>query len=133
MDYCPWLVRVRLLFILSGLSGPDFIEPGDNAQEFHRHQEVANQALVLGLGGLFAVQIYTAASLVNIKLSEDLIRAKKVEAFQTLSAFFVHDLRNLTSMLSLTMQNLAAHFHNPDFRKDAMSTMSKSVAKINDM
>jgi len=75
----------------------------------------------------------TAASLLNIKLSEGLIRAKKMEAFQTLSAFFVHDLKNLASMLSLTMQNLPAHFHDPDFRKDAMSTMSKSVAKINDM
>ncbi len=74
-----------------------------------------------------------AASLLNIKLSEDLIRAKKMEAFQALSAFFVHDLKNLASTLSLTMQNLPAHFDDPDFRNDAMSTMSKSVAKINDM
>jgi len=52
---------------------------------------------------------------------------------QTVSAFFVHDLKNLASTLSLTMQNLPEHFDDPDFRKDAMSTISKSVAKINDM
>ncbi len=75
----------------------------------------------------------TAASLLNIKLSEHLIQAKKMEAFQALSAFFVHDLKNLASTLSLTMQNLPAHFDDPDFRKDAMSTISKSVSKINDM
>jgi len=74
-----------------------------------------------------------AASLLNIKLSEDLIQAKKMEAFQSLSAFFVHDLKNVASTLSLTMQNLPAHFEDLDFRKDAMSTISKSVAKINEM
>ncbi len=74
-----------------------------------------------------------AANLLNIKLSEDLIQAKKMEAFQALSAFFVHDLKNVASTLSLTMQNLPAHFDDPDFRKDAMSTISKSVSKINGM
>jgi len=56
-----------------------------------------------------------------------------MEAFQALSAFFVHDLKNVASTLSLTMQNLPAHFDDPDFRKDAMSTISKSVSKINGM
>jgi len=75
----------------------------------------------------------TAASLLNLKLSEDLRRAKEMEAFQTMSTFVVHDLKNLASTLSLTMQNLPIHFDNPDFRDDASRIIEQSVTKINSM
>jgi signal transduction histidine kinase len=45
----------------------------------------------------------------------------------------VHDLKNLASRLSLTMQNLPANFANPEFRADALRVMSTSVQKIDDM
>jgi putative PEP-CTERM system histidine kinase len=66
-------------------------------------------------------------------MSEQMRRAKEMEAFQTMSAFFVHDLKNLASKLSLTMQNLPIHFDNPEFRGDALRAISDSVAKINNM
>src|SRR5207302_10805601 len=44
-----------------------------------------------------------AASLLNLKLSARLRQAGEVEAFQMVSTFFVHDLKNLASKLSLTM------------------------------
>jgi len=72
-----------------------------------------------------------AGSILNIKMSERLSQAKEMEAFQTMSAFFVHDLKNLASKLSLTMQNLPTHFDNPEFRSDALRAISDSVAKIN--
>jgi putative PEP-CTERM system histidine kinase len=75
----------------------------------------------------------TAGTLLNLKLSEDLREAKEMEAFQTLSAFMTHDLKNLASTLSLTMQNLPIHFNNPEFRDDALRTMKESVSKINNM
>jgi putative PEP-CTERM system histidine kinase len=50
-----------------------------------------------------------------------------------MSAFFVHDLKNLASKLSLTMQNLPIHFDNAEFRNDAVRTISQSLAKINGM
>ena len=75
----------------------------------------------------------TAASLLNIKLSERLRRAREMEAFQTMSSFVVHDLKNLASTLSLTMQNLPTHFNNPDFREDALRVISQSVIKIKGM
>jgi len=74
-----------------------------------------------------------AGSLLNIKMSEQMRRAKEMEAFQTMSSFFVHDLKNLASKLSLTMQNLPIHFDNPEFREDASRAISDSVAKINNM
>jgi len=75
----------------------------------------------------------TAGSLLNLKLSADLRQAKEMETFQSMSAFFVHDLKNLAAKLSLTMQNLPVHFDNPDFRNDALRTISQSLDKINAM
>jgi putative PEP-CTERM system histidine kinase len=79
--------------------------------------------------GTIADQV--AASLLNLMLSERLREAKQMEAFQTMSAFFVHDLKNLASKLSLTMQNLPTHFDNPEFRRDTLQTISQSLEKIN--
>ena len=72
-----------------------------------------------------------AAGLLNLKLSRRLGQAKEMEAFQTISAFFVHDLKNLASKLSMTLENLPVHFDNPAFREDALGVMSQSVDQIN--
>jgi len=75
----------------------------------------------------------TAGNLLNLKLSEHLQEMKQMEAFQTMSTFVVHDLKNLASTLSLTMQNLPTHFDNPEFRDDASRIIKQSVAKVNSM
>ena len=59
--------------------------------------------------------------------------AKEMEAFQTMSAFFVHDLKNAASGLNLMLQNLPVHFDDPAFREDALRGISKTVAHINDL
>ena len=75
----------------------------------------------------------TAASLLNLKLSEELLEAREMEAFQKLSTFLLHDLKNLASTLSLTLGNMEAHFDNPDFRKDALAVMEQSLNRIKNM
>ncbi|HWD90878.1 MAG TPA: XrtA/PEP-CTERM system histidine kinase PrsK [Verrucomicrobiae bacterium] len=74
-----------------------------------------------------------AANLLNIKLSQRLSQAKQLEAFQAMSAFFVHDLKNTASTLSLMLQNLPIHFNDPQFREDALRGISKTVSHINDL
>jgi putative PEP-CTERM system histidine kinase len=74
-----------------------------------------------------------AGNILNVKLSARLRQAKEIETFQTVSTFFVHDLKNLASRLSLTMQNLPANFESPEFRADALRVISGSVVKIDDM
>jgi putative PEP-CTERM system histidine kinase len=74
-----------------------------------------------------------AANLYNLMLGERLRKAKEVEAFQAMSAFFVHDLKNVAAKLSLTMQNLPIHFDNPEFRADALRSFSQSLKKIDGM
>ncbi len=82
---------------------------------------------------LEALAAQLAAGLLNLKLSARLRHAKEVETFQTVSTFFVHDLKNLASRLSLTMQNLPANFDNPEFRADALRVIDTSLTKIDDM
>lgn len=72
-----------------------------------------------------------AGQIDRVRLTEDLAKAKEMEAFQTVSAFFIHDLKNLSSMLSLVVQNLPANIDNPEFRKDAFRIVSESVGKMN--
>ena len=72
-----------------------------------------------------------AAGLLNTRLSQKLLQAKELEAFQTMSAFFVHDLKNTANTLNLMLQNLPVHFDDPAFRADALRGVSKTVAHIN--
>jgi putative PEP-CTERM system histidine kinase len=72
-----------------------------------------------------------AAGLLNGQLSQKLVQAKELEAFQTMSAFFVHDLKNTASTLNLMLQNLPIHFDNPEFREDALRGVGKTCEHIN--
>jgi putative PEP-CTERM system histidine kinase len=72
-----------------------------------------------------------AAALLNVQLSQKLLQAKELEAFQTMSAFFVHDLKNTASTLNLMLKNLPVHFDNPAFREDALRGVAKTCDHIN--
>jgi putative PEP-CTERM system histidine kinase len=74
-----------------------------------------------------------ASALLNIRLGQRVLENKQMEAFQTMSAFFVHDLKNTASTLSLMLQNLPIHFDNPEFRQDALRAVGKTVNHINDL
>lgn len=80
---------------------------------------------------LSCVGDHATASLLNAQLSQRLLQAKELEAFQTMAAFFVHDLKNAASTLSLMLKNLPVHFEDPSFREDALRGVGKSVEHIN--
>jgi putative PEP-CTERM system histidine kinase len=73
------------------------------------------------------------ASLLNFRLSAELMLGKEREAFQNISAFFVHDLKNTASTLNLMLQNLPVHFDDPAFRKDALRGIGKTAHRINEL
>jgi len=77
--------------------------------------------------------VQAASGLLNLQLTREVIQARELEAFQAMSAFFVHDLKNTASTLSLMLQNLPAHFDDPRFREDALRAIAKSVERINDL
>ncbi len=74
-----------------------------------------------------------AMGLVNLRLTEEIMRGKELEAFQAVSAFFVHDLKNAASTLSLTLQNLPVHFDDPIFRQDALRGIGETANRINQL
>lgn len=74
-----------------------------------------------------------ASNLLALRLSRRLIEARELEAFQSMAAFFVHDLKNTASSLSLMLQNLPTQFDNPEFRQDAVRAVSKGVGRLNEL
>lgn len=82
---------------------------------------------------LKCVADHAAANLLNVRLSRQLLRAKELEALQTMAAFFVHDLKNAASTLNLTLQNLPRHFDEPEFRADALRAIAKTAAHIDNL
>ncbi len=71
-----------------------------------------------------------ANSFLNAKLSQRLVSSKELETFHSLSTFLLHDLKNFVSMLSLVVENMNRNFDNPEFRKDALSSLSQMVDKM---
>lgn len=71
------------------------------------------------------------ANLLNLRLATEMAAGKELEAFQTISAFFVHDLKNAASTLGLMLKNLPVHFDNPAFREDALRGIGSTVQRIN--
>jgi putative PEP-CTERM system histidine kinase len=74
-----------------------------------------------------------AVSLLNLQLTGEIVRGKELEAFQAVSAFFVHDLKNTASTLSLMLQNLPVHFDDPAFRQDALRGIGETVKRISQL
>ena len=74
-----------------------------------------------------------AAGIYSMILFEKLQELREMEALRRFSAFFVHDLKNLASKLSMMLQNFPDHYDNPDFRADALNLIAQSVEKINGM
>src|SRR5881227_3458527 len=72
-----------------------------------------------------------ASSLLNLRLAKEIMLGKELEAFQTISAFFVHDLKNAASILKLTLQNLPLHFDDPVFRQDTLRSIGATTNRIN--
>ncbi|MGI9087621.1 MAG: XrtA/PEP-CTERM system histidine kinase PrsK [Chthoniobacterales bacterium] len=74
-----------------------------------------------------------ATSLLNLGLAHEVMRGRELEAFQTMSTFFVHDLKNAASTLTLMLQNLPVHFDDPAFRADALRGIGRTADRINQL
>ncbi len=72
-----------------------------------------------------------AAHLAQYEGDRQLAEAQQFEAFNRLTAFVMHDLKNLIAQQSLMVKNAAKHKDNPAFFKDAMATIENSVARMN--
>lgn len=79
---------------------------------------------------LKAVTTQAAVQIKNIRLAEEILEAREVEAFSKMSSFIMHDLKNLTNSLSLISQNARHNMDNPEFQKDAIKTIDGTVKRM---
>ena len=72
-----------------------------------------------------------ASYLAQIQVTEELLEARKFDAFNRMSAFVVHDLKNLVAQLSLMLKNAERHRNNPAFQRDMLMTVGNVVERMN--
>lgn len=71
-----------------------------------------------------------ASHLAQYLASEALVEARQFDAFNRLSAYVIHDLKNILAQQSLIVSNAQKHRHNPAFVDDMIATVSNSVARM---
>jgi putative PEP-CTERM system histidine kinase len=72
-----------------------------------------------------------AVYLAQLRATEALLESRKFDAFNRMSAFVVHDLKNLVAQLSLMLRNAERHRDNPEFQRDMLETVANVVARMN--
>ncbi len=72
-----------------------------------------------------------ASYLEQMRATEALVETRKFDAFNRMSAFVVHDLKNLVAQLSLMLKNAERHRGNPEFERDMLSTVEHVVGRMN--
>jgi putative PEP-CTERM system histidine kinase len=71
------------------------------------------------------------ASYLSQELStEQLAESRQFEAFSRLTAYLMHDLKNLIAQQSLVVENAEKHKDNPEFIDDAMATIKGGVNRL---
>lgn len=80
---------------------------------------------------LKAVGAHAASYLALLAALEHIEEAHQFEAFNRLSAYVVHDIKNLVAQLALVVANAEKHKQNPAFLEDAIGTVQNAVDKMN--
>ena len=65
-----------------------------------------------------------------MQATEALLEARKFEAFNRMSAFVVHDLKNIVAQLSLMLKNAERLHDNREFQQDMLLTVESSLEKM---
>ena len=71
-----------------------------------------------------------ASFLAQMQATEALLEVRKFDAFNRMSAFVVHDLKNIVTQLSLMMKNAQRHSQNPEFQQDMLLTVENSLDRM---
>jgi len=71
-----------------------------------------------------------AGHLAQMQATEALLEARKFDAFNRMSAFVVHDLKNIVTQLSLMLKNAERLHDNREFQQDMLLTVESSLARM---
>ncbi len=73
---------------------------------------------------------HVAVHLAQYEADRRLAESRQFEAFNRLTAFVMHDLRNLAAQLALIVSNAERHKRNPEFVDDAIGTIANSTERM---
>jgi putative PEP-CTERM system histidine kinase len=79
---------------------------------------------------LLALGTQAAAALQAGRMADALSRVRQQEAWNIMSSFVLHDVKNAASMLSLIRQNAAGHLGNPEFQQDLLDTIEDALKRM---
>ena len=71
-----------------------------------------------------------ASFLAQMQATEELLEVRKFDAFNRMSAFVVHDLKNIVTQLSLMLKNANRLGDNPEFQQDMLMTVENSLDRM---
>jgi len=127
LELPPWLANLPGAWLIVPLAtGPDllgFVVLGNPRTPVDIDWEVRDL--------LKAAARAAAGHLQQLRVTEALIEARKFDAFNRMSAFVVHDLKNLVAQLSLMLRNAERHRDNPEFQRDMLDTVAHVVSRMN--
>ncbi len=73
---------------------------------------------------------HVAAHLAQFDADARLVQARQFETYNRMTAFVMHDLKNIAAQLRLISQNAERHRRNPEFVDDAFRTIASSVSRM---
>ncbi|HEX5125256.1 MAG TPA: XrtA/PEP-CTERM system histidine kinase PrsK [Rhodocyclaceae bacterium] len=71
-----------------------------------------------------------ASYLAQARALAALLEAQKFDSFNRMSAFIVHDLKNLVAQMSLMLKNADRHKNNPEFQADMLLTVENVAERM---
>lgn len=72
----------------------------------------------------------STTAILNMRLFAQLSAAREMELMGRVSAFVMHDLKNLVSNLGLVVDNAQNYLDDPEFQADMLDTLRGTVAKM---
>jgi putative PEP-CTERM system histidine kinase len=82
---------------------------------------------------LGAMSRQVAASLWFARQAEQLAETRQLESLNRLASLVLHDIKNHVSGLSLVVENARRHMSNPDFQRDALAVMERTVSNLHEL
>jgi putative PEP-CTERM system histidine kinase len=79
---------------------------------------------------LFSISKQLSNYLSLNEANESLAESKQFDAFNRMSAFLVHDLKNIQAQLALINSNAKRHRDNPDFIDDVFETIESATGRL---
>jgi putative PEP-CTERM system histidine kinase len=126
MELPSWLAALQGYRVIAPLLHPGgmqgFVILGNPPGAFELTYEDRDLLLTMGR--------HVALILMRYEAERRLAESRQFEAYNRLTAFMMHDLKNLVAQLDLVTANAVRHRQNPEFVDDAFATVANAAGRM---